>query len=144
MSEIKIEQNKFKRIFYFVCGIICVILGLIGIVLPVWPTTIFIILAAWFFIRSSEKYYNILIRNRILGRMVRNYQEFKGIEKNTRIKSLLVLWVTLLISFLLVDKLWVQILLIVVGIGVSWHLFALRTLSEDEIKKLNDENYYSR
>ena len=63
MTEIKIEKNKFKRILYLLCGVVCVICGIIGVFLPVWPTTIFIILAAWFFIRSSEKYYLMLLSN---------------------------------------------------------------------------------
>lgn len=141
MKETKIEENRFKRIFYFVMGVICVIMGIIGIFLPVWPTTIFIIIAAWFFVRSSEKYYLMLIRNRMFGKMIRNYREFRGIEPRARIKSLVLLWLTLGISFYLVDTLWVRLLLICVGIGVTWHLYALKTLTEDEIRRLNDGIY---
>jgi uncharacterized protein len=141
MKETKIVENRFKRIFYFVMGVICVIMGIIGIFLPVWPTTIFIIIAAWFFVRSSEKYYLMLIRNRMFGKMIRNYREFRGIESRARIKSLVLLWLTLGISFYLVDTLWVRLLLICVGIGVTWHLYALKTLTEDEIRRLNDGIY---
>ncbi len=141
MTEFKIEENRFKRIFYQVMGVICVIMGIIGIFLPVWPTTIFIILAAWFFVRSSEKFYHKLISNRIFGRMIRNYREFKGIEKTTRIKSISLLWITLLISMYLVNFWWIKLLLVCVGIGVTWHLFALRTLTVEEIRILDDENY---
>jgi len=71
--------------------------------------------------------------------MISNYNHFRGIEKKTRIKSLIVLWLTLIISMLLVKIWWVVLILIVVGIGVSWHLFALKTLTDEEIKRLNDE-----
>jgi len=141
MTEFKIEENRFKRIFFQVMGIFCVILGIIGIFLPVWPTTIFIILAAWFFVRSSEKYYLMLIRNKMFGRMIRNYREYKGIESKARIKSLTLLWITLGISFFLVNILWVKLMLVAVGIGVTWHLFALRTLTIDEVRKLDDATY---
>jgi uncharacterized membrane protein YbaN (DUF454 family) len=141
MSEIKLEKNKFKRILYLVLGIISVCMGIIGIFLPVWPTTVFMILATWFFVRSSEKYYYMLIRNKIFGRMIRNYREFRGIEKSTRIKSISLLWITLAISFFLVEIIWIHILLLMVGIGVTWHLLALRTLTDEEIRILNDENY---
>ncbi|MBX3042779.1 MAG: YbaN family protein [Candidatus Kapabacteria bacterium] len=138
MNEYKIEPNIFKRFFYQFMGIFCVILGIIGIFLPVWPTTIFIILAAWFFIRSSEKYYEMLIRNKMFGRMIRNYREFRGIESKARIKSLILTWLTLGVSFFLVEILWVRLILIAVGIGVTWHLYALKTLTEDEIRRLDN------
>ena len=141
MTEFKIEENRFKRIFFQVMGILCVILGIIGIFLPVMPTTIFIILAAWFFVRSSEKYYLMLIRNRMFGRMIRNYREYRGIDSKARIKSLILLWITLGISILLISILWLKLLLVAVGIGVTWHLFALRTLTIDEVRKLDDATY---
>lgn len=141
MTEFKIEENRFKRIFFQVMGILCVILGIIGIFLPVMPTTIFIILAAWFFVRSSEKYYLMLIRNRMFGRMIRNYREYRGIDSKARIKSLILLWITLGISIILISILWLKLLLVAVGIGVTWHLFALRTLTIDEVRKLDDATY---
>jgi uncharacterized membrane protein YbaN (DUF454 family) len=73
--------------------------------------------------------------------MIRNYREFKGIEKTSRIKSISLLWITLLISMYLVNFLWIKLLLVCVGIGVTWHLFALRTLTVEEIRILDDENY---
>lgn len=141
MTEYKIEKNKFKRYLYLSIGMISVAMGFIGIFVPVWPTTIFLIIAAWMFIRSSEKYYEWLIKNRIFGKMIRNYREFRGITKESRRNSIIILWVTLSVSALLVDKIWVRLILAAVGIGVTWHLFALHTLTDDEIKKLeNEEN----
>ncbi len=141
MTEFKIERNKFIRILYLSAGVFCVIMGIIGVILPVWPTTIFMILAAWFFIRSSEKYYYKLVRNRIFGRMIRNYREYQGIEKNARIKSISLLWLTLGLSATFVEILYIRIILLLVGIGVTWHLVALKTLTEEEIRNLNDEKY---
>lgn len=140
MTEFKIEKNKFKRYLYLILGIISVAMGFIGIFFPVWPTTIFLILAAWFFIRSSEKHYQWLINNKLFGKMIRNYREFKGITKQSRRNSIAILWVTLLISGIIVDEIWVRIILVVVGIAVTWHLLALHTLTDEEIASLNDEN----
>ncbi|MCO5252362.1 MAG: YbaN family protein [Candidatus Kapabacteria bacterium] len=140
MTEFKIEKNRFKRYLYLVLGIINVVMGFIGIFVPVWPTTIFLILAAWFFVRSSEKHYQWLIKNKLFGKMIRNYREFKGITRESRRNSIIILWVTLTISAFFVELLWVRILLACVGIAVSWHLLALHTLTDEEIAKLNDEN----
>ncbi len=141
MTEYKIEKNKFKRYLYLAIGMLCVAMGFIGIFVPVWPTTIFLIIAAWMFIRSSEKYYEWLIQNRIFGKMIRNYREFKGITKENRRNSIIILWLTLSVSALLIGELWVRLILVVVGISVTWHLLALHTLTDEEIKKLeNEEN----
>ncbi len=139
MPELQISKSKFKRTIYLLLGFFFVGLAVIGAFIPIMPTTIFLILATWSFMRSSEKYYIWLTTNKYFGRMISNYNHFRGIEKKTRIKSLIVLWLTLIISMLLVKIWWVVLILIVVGIGVSWHLFALKTLTDEEIKRLNDE-----
>lgn len=139
MPELKISNSRFKRTIYLVIGFFFVGLAFIGVFVPVMPTTVFLILATWSFMRSSEKYYIWLTTNRYFGRMIRNYNTFRGIEHKTRIKSLIVLWITLIVSMLLVKIWWVILILIAVGIGVTWHLFALRTLTEEEIKRLNYE-----
>jgi len=56
--------------FYFVAGILSIILGLIGVVLPLLPTTPFVILAAFFFSRSSKKFHQKLVSNRLFGPMI--------------------------------------------------------------------------
>lgn len=139
MTELKINKNKFKRALYLISGFFFVGLAFVGVFVPVMPTTVFLILATWSFMRSSEKYYIWLTTNKYFGRMIRNYNTFRGIEHKTRVKSLIVLWVTLIISMLLVNIWWVVLILFAVGIGVSWHLFALKTLTEEEIKRLNYE-----
>lgn len=139
MPELKISNNRFKRTLYLIAGFFFVGLAFVGVFVPIMPTTVFLILATWSFMRSSEKYYVWLTTNKYFGRMIRNYNTFRGIEHKTRIKSLIVLWVTLIISMILVKIWWVILILIAVGIGVSWHLFALKTLTEEEIKRLNYE-----
>lgn len=139
MTELKISNNRLKRTFYLIAGFFFVGLAFIGVFVPVMPTTVFLILATWSFMRSSEKYYIWLTTNKYFGKMIRNYNTFRGIEHKTRIKSLIVLWLTLMVSMILVKIWWVILILIAVGIGVTWHLFALRTLTEEEIKRLNYE-----
>lgn len=141
MDTLKISNNKVKKYFYLVLGFLFLGLGIIGIFLPVMPTTIFIILATGCFMQSSEKYYKWIINNKYFGRIVYNYRTFKGIEAKTRTKSLVFLWLTLIISLFLVKILWVQILLICVGIGVTIHLYALHTLTDEEIKRINNDYY---
>jgi len=137
-SDIK-PKSKIYRFVFLILGFFFLLLGIIGIFLPVMPTTIFILLSAWSFFRSSEKYYNWLIRNRYFGKIILNYRKYKGIDPKTRIRSMILLWGTLLVSMILINKEWAYILLTLVGIGVSWHLLALRTLSNEEILSLENE-----
>ena len=63
----KINENKSIRLLWVLLGSLSVGMGVIGIFVPGWPTTIFLIIASYFYIRSSEKLYNWLIYNKRLG-----------------------------------------------------------------------------
>jgi uncharacterized membrane protein YbaN (DUF454 family) len=72
-------QTTAKRRLLIVAGTLFTGLGIIGIFVPILPTTPFLLLAAACFMRSSERFYHWLINNRILGAYVRDYMEGKGI-----------------------------------------------------------------
>ncbi len=139
MTEFKISNNKFKRAFYLTLGFFFVSLGIIGAFLPIMPTTIFLILATWSFMRSSEKYYIWLTTNRYFGRLIKNYHTYRGIEPKARLKSLIILWITLAITIIMVPTLLIFSIMLLVGIGVTWHLLALKTLTIEEIEKIDLE-----
>jgi len=103
-------------------GFLFVGLGILGIFLPVLPTTPFLLLAAACFARSSQKFYNWLLNNRWFGRYIRNYREGKGIPLRVKIITILLLWVTILISAYFVSIIYVRIILILVAIGVTIHV----------------------
>ena len=69
----KINKNKSIRLLLVLLGSISVGMGVIGIFVPGWPTTIFLIIASYFYIRSSDKLYNWLLNNKILGIYLKNY-----------------------------------------------------------------------
>jgi hypothetical protein len=89
----KLKKNKFVRIIYVFTGSIFVGLAIIGIFLPGLPTTPFLILAAYFYIRSSNKLYNWLINNKILGVYIRGYLSGKGMPLRAKVVSLILMWV---------------------------------------------------
>ncbi|WP_286237511.1 YbaN family protein [Neptuniibacter halophilus] len=63
------------RTLYLIAGSLCVILGLIGVLLPLLPTTPFMLLAAFCFSRSSERLHQALLNNRIVGKIIRDWEE---------------------------------------------------------------------
>ena len=132
LQEKKREIGKVRKAFLFIGGIISLILGTIGIVLPILPTTPFLLLAAACFALSSEKFYNWLINNRVLGSYIRNYREGKGMPLKLKIFTITLLWVTILISvFFFITILWVQILLIIIAIVVTVHIILIRPKNRD-------------
>jgi uncharacterized membrane protein YbaN (DUF454 family) len=122
-----------SRTFLIVIGSIAVIIGVSGIVVPVLPTTPFLLLAAVCYGRSSQRLYNWLVTNRWCGRYIRNYNEGKGISRNVKILTLTLLWLTILFSVLcVVSSTAIRMLLIIIAIGVTVHILMLRTYENAE------------
>ena len=110
----KINENKSIRLLWVFLGSLSVGMGVIGIFVPGWPTTIFLIIASYFYIRSSEKLYNWLINNKILGIYLKNYYSGKGMPLKAKIFSILMMWSFGLLSIFL----WIPSNLMIVKITV--------------------------
>ena len=109
-------------------GLLSLSLGLIGIFLPVLPTTPFLLLSAALFIRSSSRLYNFLISNRLLGKFILNFRKNRGMTVRSKIISILVMWVMIGLSLYLVEKTFTKILLMTLGvIGTSVMGFLIKT-----------------
>lgn len=121
------EEKKFVKRLIFLGGFISLILGIIGIILPILPTTPFLLLASAAFAKSSKKFHRWLLNNKILGSYIRNYKEGRGMSLKIKVITLLLLWITITISALFImDLLWVQILLICIATAVSIHIILIR------------------
>ncbi|MGE0158087.1 MAG: YbaN family protein [Gemmatimonadales bacterium] len=120
--------DPIRRGVYFAVGSVSVGLGVIGIVVPLWPTTCFLLLAGWCFARSSRRAERWLYENRLFGRYLHDYRVNGVISTRVRHASLVVLWSCIGISaFLLVSRVWAVALLIVVATAVTVHLYSLPT-----------------
>jgi len=119
-----------KKVTFVTLGFLFVGLGTLGIFLPVLPTTPFLLLAAFFFARSSKRYYTWLIKTPLLGEYIRNYQEGGGVTRKNKIVSITFLWLMLGVAALwFLTVCWGRVLLLLVGIGVTLHLLSLKTRS---------------
>lgn len=102
-------KNLFKSFLIFL-GLLFVAIGTIGIFVPGLPTTIFMILAAYCFIRSSEKLYNWVITNKIFGYRVRHFIETKTIPLSGKIHSITAMWIVVTLSLIFLEtSLWIKI-----------------------------------
>ena len=113
---------------FVILGSLFLLIGLIGIFIPILPTTPFLLLTAFFYLRSSRRLYCWLIRHRLFGSYINDYMQYRAVRRKAKIAALIFLWLTLFVSMILVPILHVRLFLIVVGIAVSIHLFTLKTL----------------
>jgi uncharacterized membrane protein YbaN (DUF454 family) len=105
--------------------------GIIGIFVPVLPTTPFLLLAAACYMRSSERCYRWLTRNRAFGAYVRNYIEGKGMALNVKLGTLFLLWGGIGVTMGLgTENLAVRIVLGLVAVGVTIHIIKIKTMKK--------------
>ena len=117
-------------------GIIAVGLGLIGILVPLLPTTPFLLLAAACFIRSSERLYNWLIHHKWFGSYIRYYREYRAITLRAKIVALVMLWSVIgYTAFGVVTDWWFRAVLGAIAVGVTLHLLHLKTLTRESAEK---------
>jgi len=124
------KSTSLKKYLFIVAGSICLVLGLIGIFIPVLPTTPFLLLTSFCYLRGSTKLYKWLIHHRIIGAYIYNYLIYKAVKKSVKIGSIIFLWCSLGISIFVVDNLKVDIILSIIGLAVSVHLLKLKTIEE--------------
>ncbi len=126
----KIPDRSVKWVLT-IAGTFFVGIGIIGIFLPLLPTTPFLLLAAACFARSSKKFYNWLLNNKRFGKYIKNYREGKGIPLKVKVSSISLLWLTIIFSAVfIVSILFIRIILILVAVGVTMHILPIRTLKQ--------------
>lgn len=118
------------RYLYILLGAIFLSLGVIGVFLPILPTTPFLLLTSFCFLRSSKRLYNWLVNHRIFGVFIYNYLIYKSATKNTKIGTTIFLWASLFISSLFISQFVIKLVLLAVGIGVTIHIYSLKTLTQ--------------
>jgi uncharacterized membrane protein YbaN (DUF454 family) len=90
----KTNDLRLRHALVFGVGWVFVVLGFVGIFVPVLPTTPFLLLAAWCFLRSNERAYAWLCDHRILGPYVKSYLAGRGMPVRAKAVSILLVWLT--------------------------------------------------
>ncbi|MCD1295227.1 DUF454 domain-containing protein [Methanocella sp. CWC-04] len=123
--------NNIARGALIVAGTFFLFVGIIGVILPVLPTTPFLLLAAACYAVSSKRFYDWLINNKVFGNYIKNYREGKGIALNAKILTIGMLWSTMAISlFIVMENLLLVMFLILIATGVSAHIMLIPTLKK--------------
>ena len=108
-------------------------LGVVGLILPILPTTPFLLIAAGCYLRSSERLFNWLVHHPRLGLPVRRYIAQKAIPLKVKVISLAIAWLVLLgTALFLVDKVWLRGLLIALAVAKTVFMVRVQTLRDPE------------
>jgi uncharacterized membrane protein YbaN (DUF454 family) len=123
------SRTRFARGLLVGAGIASVGLGILGVVLPVLPTTPFLLLAAACFARSSERLHRWLHENRVFGEYLRRYRAGEGLPLSSKVTTIVILWASLAVSAYLIPPgaRWVWAVLALVGTGVTVHIARIKS-----------------
>jgi len=118
------DMKRISRLLLVVGGTFCVALATLGVFVPLLPTTPFLLLAAFLYARSSERFHTWLLTNRLVGGYIRRYQEHRSMTRRHKILTLVLLWSVIgLSAAFVVSEWWARLLLAAVAVGVTTHLF---------------------
>ncbi len=125
-------MKELTRTLLIISGTLCVALGILGMLLPVLPTTPFLLLAAICYARSSKRFYQWLITNRWFGEYIRNYREGRGIPLKQKVFTIFLLWLTIgYTAWFVVSLWWVKLILLGIAVAVTIHLTSVKTFKPE-------------
>lgn len=118
--------SRLMKGLLFACGTLCVGLGILGMFLPLMPTTVFLLLAAACYARSSERFHRRLVEHPWLGPYIR---QRNGLSPRQKTTILAVLWISLAATmYWTAQATWIRALLVLVGLGVTLHVARLPSI----------------
>ena len=120
-----------KKIILIITGTITLGLGIIGIILPIIPTTPFLLISSYCYVRSSKKLNQWLLNHRILGKYIYNYVEKKAIPKRAKITAIILICISIPITLIIINKIIVTIILPIIATLVIVYILRLKTLERN-------------
>ena len=137
-----------KKALLIISGFVSLGLGILGIVLPLLPTTPFLLLAAACFLKSSDRLYNWILNHRLFGKYLKNYYQHRAIPLKIKIIAISMIWLSIGNSVIFLVKFWpARIILLLIAILVSWHIARMRTLTKEmvaDFQRINVPNQHSQ
>ncbi|MFS4458482.1 YbaN family protein [Bdellovibrio sp. HCB2-146] len=103
-----IVKNRTLRVILFSIGVTALILGSIGAFLPLLPTTPFVLLAAWCFMKSSPKAHQWIYQQPVLGDALRNWENNRAISRRAKIVALASILISAVVMWFKVPNLWLR------------------------------------
>jgi hypothetical protein len=124
----RIIANPVARYLVMACGWFFTVLAFFGAMLPILPTTPFLLLAAACFYRSSGKFYQWIMYNKLFGHYLRDYKAGMGVPVRVKVTTLVFTWISSMVSVIFfIPYLWLKILVIAISAAITIHILLIRT-----------------
>lgn len=124
-----------KRLILLIIGWLAVVLATLGVILPLLPTTPFLLLAAWCFARSSPRFHHWLLYRSWFGGYLRYWQQHRAMPRGAKPKAILFILITFAISLWLVKIVWVRILLLAILCALLLFMWRIPVVDEAQQKR---------
>lgn len=125
-------RHKLLKVTYIIIGSFSLALGTIGIFLPVLPTTPFLLLTAYFYLRSSERLYHWLLHHKVFGKYIHDYIKYRSIPLKTKILALVLLWPSIIVTLYFIPLFPVKVMLVLIASTVTVYIVRLKTRVEGQ------------
>lgn len=110
-----------------ICGCLAVVLAILGVFLPLLPTTPFLLLASACFARGSDRLHRWLLNHGTFGQYLRNFEQGRGIPARAKLLALAMMWTSIGYAVWRYPQWWLKAGLLLIAIGVSIYLLRLPT-----------------
>ncbi|AFR71702.1 YbaN family protein [Brachyspira pilosicoli] len=125
------------RILFIVLGFIFLGVGAIGIVVPILPTTPFLLLASFFFAKGSKRFHDWFLSTKLYKKYLESFVKSRAMTLKGKLTILIPVSCMLIITFILVDNIYARIVLVILFISKYVYFFTqIRTVSDEELNKM--------
>lgn len=124
-----------QRYLLITLGWLAVVLATLGVVLPLLPTTPFLLLAAWCFARSSPRFHHWLLHRSPFGRYLRHWQQYRAMPPGAKSRAIIFILVTFAFSLWMVKIFWVRMMLLAILAGLLVFMARLPVVAEGQEKR---------
>ncbi|MBA3755366.1 MAG: YbaN family protein [Nitrosomonas sp.] len=126
-----LHDSPFVRAMYLGAGFLALFLGALGVVLPILPTTPFVLLAAACFARGSERFHQKLLANRIAGPIIREWRIYHSIPHRAKRWAYFLMALSFGSSILIVPEVWQKIMLVGIGSTLAFYIWRIPVRETD-------------
>lgn len=122
-QAVAVHRSPWVRALYFAAGVVALVAGGFGVVLPVLPTTPFVLLAAACFARSSDRFYNAMLNHRIAGPIIADWREHGAMQRKTKRWAALMMVLSFGTSLLIMHSFWHRVMLLAMAMVLGFFIW---------------------
>lgn len=125
-ADVRKHGSMTVRVLLVIAGTACVVLGIVGLITPVLPTTPFLLVAAACYARASSRFYNLLLNNRTFGPIIQEWRRYRSIRYRTKLTAIALMAITLATSIVFfVQEPWLRLGLSILGVALAIWMYRI-------------------